>query len=248
MNERIPCPNCPPYKSASLSVNRALGIFHCFRCGISGKNKKLVRPTSFKAQVNGLDWPEEYVPLRPDSVKSLCQRAALRYLKNRGLTDEQILLFRIGYCASGAYQGRVIVPVFQGNEIVYFVARSISQAEERRYLNPPMPKTGVTFKTFLGKAHDAVIVEGVFDAISVSRYLPAIALLSKNPTEEQVREVSKAARNLIVMLDSDALSTALSVSQRLSYYAPVRTIRLAKGDPGDLSQKELYEVLNARCV
>lgn len=239
-HERVRCPNCPPFKSPSLSINRLLGLYHCFRCGISGKSKKIAKNFHYKRVNGATTWPEEYAPLRPGEAKSLSHRAALRYLNNRGITNEQIMEFRMGFCSSGPYRGRIVVPVFKGSEVVYFVARSISDAEPRRYMNPPTPKGGTTFKTFIGRSNIAVVVEGVFDAISVSRYLPAIALLSKNPTDDQIRFVAKSAKELIVMLDSDAVADSLTLSQRLSFYCPVRTIRLEKGDPGDLTKEELF--------
>lgn len=242
-HERVQCPNCPPYKSPTLSVNRSLGLYHCFRCGLSGKSKRIIRPLDTRKAPKEIEWPDNYSPLRPGTVRSLCQRAAIRYLRNRGLTDEEIVSYRIGYCSNGFYKGRVIVPITNGNEIVYFVARAISEAEPRRYLNPPMPKMGVTFKTFIGKANRAVVVEGVFDAISVARVLPSIALLSKNPTIEQIRLVGNLAEQLVVMLDADAVADALSLSEQLSFYTNVRTVRLKKGDPANLTVEELHEIL-----
>lgn len=242
LQERVQCPNCPPYKKASLSIDRAQGLYHCFRCGISGRSKNMARSVRILLSRGEIEWPEDYRPLRPSAPRSLGERAALRYLKNRGVTEVQITHFKIGYCPKGAYAQRIIVPLFRGTEMVYFVARSIQGAEGRKYLNPPIPKQGLIFKTFIGKVHRAVVTEGVFDAISVSAVMPSIAMLSKNPTEDQIREICESANELILMLDADAHKTALEVGERLSYYVPVRRVRLKTGDPANLNPRSLYEI------
>lgn len=245
LQERIQCPNCPPFKSPSLSINRSNGVYHCFRCGISGKDKNKARSFRILLAKAQIEWPEEYSPIRPDSPRNLGERAALHYLHERGVTDEQVNLFKIGFCSKGLYENRIIVPIFKGVELVYFVARAISKAESRKYLNPSVPKEGILFKTFIGKAHRAAVVEGVFDAIAVSTFLPAIAMLSKNPTEEQIKSICDSAEELVLMLDSDAHKTALEVGERLSFHVPVRRIRLEQGDPANLNKEKLCEIIRS---
>ena len=59
-----------------------------------------------------------------------------RYAKERGIAKESIKKHRIGYCTSGRYANRLIIPVrCDGNQS--FVARDMIGESDRKYLNPP---------------------------------------------------------------------------------------------------------------
>ena len=51
---------------------------------------------------------------------------SLKYLKQRCITQREIIRYQIGYCDDGLYQNRVIIPSYdkEGN-INYFIARII---------------------------------------------------------------------------------------------------------------------------
>lgn len=241
---RVKCPNCPPDKAPSLSVDQLRGLYHCFRCGIAGKTQGQFRLDWLedlpKVRRSEIEWPEYYEPLDPWSPKSLRHKFALKYLLKRNITSHQIQKYKIGFCERGAYEGRVIVPfITKGKDLTYFVARSISPTEKRKYLNPPVPKGDLTFRTYVGKVEKAVVVEGVFDALSVERLLPAIALLGKSPTPAQVRSLKNYTNEVVVLLDSDAHKDSIDLTEQVSYYIPTSKILLKSGDPGGLSYEQL---------
>lgn len=244
------CPNCPPEKTASLSINTRNGLFHCFRCGYSGKIKGgnyYIRTFegSDQVQVDKLPWPDGYRPINPDKPTMLFEKAALMYLAHRGVTPRQILDYKIGYTAEGRYAHRVIVPVVRGEELVYFVARSLRKLDQRRYLNPPRPKDGCIFKTYSGTAPVAVVCEGVFDALKVGLVAPAIALFSKNPTRQQLKSVAEGCGKAVLLLDADAHKDTIKVYTALEHFVACKPIFL-KGfkDPGEMPPGEIEKVLH----
>jgi|TARA_A100001515_G_scaffold123058_3_gene106750 DNA primase len=110
----------------------------------------------------------------PDEFVSLCNKKlpmssikAIEYLKSRGLSKEDILKWKIGYCTGGKYGGRIIIPSFNWDGSAnYFIARSFVN-NNRRYLNPPVGRDIVFNELYVDWDEDVVLVEGVFDAITV---------------------------------------------------------------------------------
>ena len=66
--------------------------------------------------------PEEYVPLNPSKTNIVTKRA-IKYLHKRGITDKQILEHKFGFCMSGEYKNRVIIPITENDELRFWVAR-----------------------------------------------------------------------------------------------------------------------------
>ena len=68
--------------------------------------------------------PSEVKPLASAST-SLAARPARRYLMQRGITKKDILRWKIGYCSSGDYGGRIVIPSFNtSGKVDYFVGRT----------------------------------------------------------------------------------------------------------------------------
>lgn len=117
----------------------------------------------------------------PEDFKTLASRSrhrnsapAYRYLKNRGITDSDILRYKIGYSVSGDYGGRVIIPSFdtQGS-LNYYVARSYDGSWSR-YKNPPASRDIVFNDLMVDWNKDIILVEGVFDAIRAENSIPIL--------------------------------------------------------------------------
>jgi DNA primase len=189
-------------------------------------------------------------------------RIAIQYLKSRGITDEQMRKYKIGYCYSGKYAGRVIVPIFMFGGLVYWIARiiehpavrlQVAKYPDRKVLNPPVSKKNVLFNYDTAKLSDEVVVcEGVFDALAVENVgQSAVALLGKEITDEQAMLLTALnCEKITVCLDADAYENALLVAEKLDRFGNrVFVARLKEGDPNSLlttSREELlYAITNA---
>ena len=108
-----------------------------------------------------------------------------------------------------------------------------------KYKNPPVSKNIVVFESNVNWSLPIILCEGVFDAIAIKRN--AIPLLGKTVSEMLMsRLVSERVRDVVIALDPDALSTAVSISQRLMRYGiKVRNTNLEHGDPSDLGYKTM---------
>ena len=111
-----------------------------------------------------VDLPEEFVSLC-NSHLPLESKKALDYLRGRGILKSEILKWKIGYCNSGKYGGRIIIPSFDNEgDTNYFIARSYV-GHNRRYLNPPCSRDIVFNELSIDWDEPLILVEGVFDAI-----------------------------------------------------------------------------------
>lgn len=264
------CPKCRHHKK-KLSVNLAKDAFKCWICDFSGKSvRRLIK--RFGNYVQQKSWNElsgiveitEYEKIfladqaieekvepigLPSEFQTLCNRdvglsslPARRYLRDRGLTREDILFWKIGYAVSGEYAGRVIIPSFNlDGKVDFFVARAYDD-NWKRYLNPQAPRDIIFNELYVDWESDITIVEGVFDAIKAKNAIPILG--------STLREGSKLFMELIrhdpavyIALDPDAEKKAEKlINSLLNYGAEVYKIDIPTGkDVGDMSHEEFLE-------
>ena len=142
------CKFCNHHKK-KLQVNLENQRWHCWVCNAGGQkivqllkklnvSKNIVKNVlqlldeyvsydkqKEKETEHGLSLPKCYKPLYRHS-DSLVRKHALKYLKQRGITQREIIRYQIGYCDDGLYQNRVIIPSYdKDGNLNYFVARDI---------------------------------------------------------------------------------------------------------------------------
>ena len=261
------CPYCGHHKK-KMSVNFGINAFKCWVCDTRGKNiYRLVRKFGTYQQkqkwleLDGrLDLSEfdqmfmemndeevEQVTDLPPHFVSLCNkrlpkssRAALDYLYERGLTQKEILMWKIGYCPEGRYGGRIIVPSFNNSgNLNYFIARSYV-GHRMKYLNPPISKNVVFNELFVDWDEPVILVEGLFDAITAGQN--AIPILGST-----LREESKLFQAIVLndspvylALDEDAKKKQTHMIRSLfKYDVDVRVIDTSNvEDVGSMTKKQ----------
>lgn len=247
--------NCPFHEDnkGHFGVDIKRGIYHCFKCGTKGRIKDLDTPLSeFKETVENFLYgkpeqvsqgsglvalPREYQPLSKGSG------LPYTYLINREVTKQEIRNYKIGYCSTGVFQDRVIVPIYEEDKLKYYVGRTYTNREPK-YLNAPFDKGGAIFKTFKGKVDRSIICEGIFDAIRIGKLYPAIALLGKVVNgSPQIASILKSTKEAFVMLDRDAESQGFYASHVLNYYLKTHVMFIKDKDPGEMSLKDLKGML-----
>lgn len=173
----ICCPFCTDTRFR-LGVDVAEGHGHCFNCdwavrrqAISELKKKLtlgewvVKEKVSAKRMAPLRLPEDFAKIsRKDD--SFWGKRAYRYARSRGVTDEQIRRYKIGYSESGQYAYRLIIPVYVDGELEGLVCRALKSTMEPKYKNS-MGEKGI-FGAFTD-ARMAVLTEGVFDALACDR-------------------------------------------------------------------------------
>jgi 5S rRNA maturation endonuclease (ribonuclease M5) len=163
-----------------------------------------------------LTLPAEYKPLWK-SEKSYPYLHALTYLKNRGITAEDVLRYRMGYCETGTYAGRIIVPSYDNNnQLNYFTARSFYDGG-MKYKNPPVSKNTIIFENMVDWDEPIILCEGMFDAIALRQN--AIPLMGKTISKSlEYALLRHSVEHVIIFLDADARMDALKLEHRLKQY------------------------------
>lgn len=257
-----------------LSVNTITGAWQCWSCRETGSFRDLVRKISQlkKATINLSDfkgtyikkattvapsdeikipWPEAYQPL--DEAKSPAMLFAKNYVLKRGLTEEQIAYYKIGYCQTGRLAGRIIIPVFnKKEELVSYIARDCTGNLKPKVLTPPSLNGSQGIKQYLfnistaSKTEHLILCEGVFDSIKIG--VRGVALFGKSATNTQIAKIINCKpKRVTILLDPDAQLEANILAQRLTNH--IEDVRIAslpsEFDPGDAPQEILTRCINS---
>ena len=195
-----------------------------------------------------LSLPKDFKPLwnGGDSVQ---KQHALNFLYNRGVTEEDILRYNIGYCLSGTYQNRIIVPSYDGDgQLNYFVGRDFYKGG-MKYKNPPVPKDIIGFDLYINWNEPIVLCEGVFDAIAIKSN--AIPLFGKTLLPKLYSKITeKRVKHIIIALDEDAYKDSLTLISRFHEMGiSVNFVNMKGKDPSELGYKKMiHQVLSSKEV
>ena len=238
------CPACGHHKR-KFSVNLDKGAYKCWICDYRGRNiRRVIR--RFGTYIQLQKWDEitnrtdlqrfsdlfvedkreerrEKVQL-PDEFTSLCAKNipatatyALKYLQKRGLTKADIVKWKIGYCFSGEYRNRIIVPSFnEDGDCSYFIARSYA-GDSYKYKNPRASKDIVFNELFIDWNSDLVLVEGVFDALVAGNAVPILGSTLRSGSE-LLRKIVRNDTPVYIALDPDAADKERRIIKMLLEY------------------------------
>jgi hypothetical protein len=234
------CPLCKHHKpklEVNMSENsKGENPWHCWVCDKKGKKlyqlfKAVEVPPETMAELKAIvkyvgpetdiqvetkvTLPKEFKPLTNIQKSNIMGRHALAYIKSRGITEEDILKYGIGYCETGRYANMVIIPSFdeRGN-INYFTGRSFEKEPSVKYRNPSVSRDIIPFELFINWELPLILCEGPFDAISIKRNV--IPLLGKNiQTKLMKKIVMSSVEKIYIALDKDAQKQALDFCEKL---------------------------------
>ena len=184
--------------------------------------------------------PNEFVSLaNKDLPRS--SSPARKFLKKRGITDKDILYWKIGYCSSGPYKDRVVIPSFNDDgNVNYFVARTYVD-DWKKYMNPNMPKSDMIFNhLYLDFDKELILTEGVFDAIVAGPN--SIPILGSTLKKDSFlfKEIVRNDTPVYIALDPDAEKKALFlIKELLKYDVELYKIDINPySDVGEMSKEE----------
>ncbi|MBI5725450.1 MAG: DNA primase [Planctomycetes bacterium] len=272
------CPFHDDHKP-SMTVSPVKQIFKCFSCGAGGGvfqfvmlYEKLTFPESVRrlAEQAAIPIPkdaQEQTPGQADGkemagtmryameffsqqLRSAGGTDAIAYIRGRGITDESIEKYCIGYApdfwdglirsaakdgisqralmAAGLvvkpegrdncydrFRNRLIFPIFDvADRVIAFGGRALAADERAKYLNSPesplFDKSSSLYalnwaRQAIDKSGTAVVVEGYMDALMPHQAGVAnvVATLGTALTERHVRMLSRYARDVVLLFDSD---------------------------------------------
>ena len=87
----------------------------------------------------------------------------LKYLKSRGVSQDDMIKYSIGYCEDGLYSNRIIIPSYDDEgQLNFFIGRDIFDSK-LKYRNSPTPKDIIGFDLFVNWEEPILLVEGFLD-------------------------------------------------------------------------------------
>ena len=246
------CPVCDDDRNKhNLEINYISNVYKCWSCGdienTHGSLGKLFDKFGNKKQKNlYYILKPETVPVKEKKYKKLklpesftlfkdshkiypVRRQAYNYLQSRGITDEIIEKYGIGFCDKGSHIGRIVVPSYdKKGELNYYVARSWDPHTKFKYKNPEAEKDKIIFNEKLIEwDKDIYLVEGVFDGFFLENSIP---MLGKHMSEMLFDKVYNNAKgNVIIALDGDAWNNAIKLYHELNggeLYEKIKIVKL----------------------
>ena len=260
-NVSFRCPLCNHYKH-KLEIDLNTQYWHCWVCNAKGRKlytlfKKINATVSQLKDLGKLSGT--YIPVKttiiehvslPPEFKLILNgnknnpefRNALMYLKNRGVSREDIVRYGIGYCETGSYAKMIIIPSYNiDGELNFFTGRSYYKDSTFKHKNPKVSKDIIGFELFINWNQLITIVEGVFDAIAVKRN--AIPLFGKIILDNLKKKIiEKQVKNIYIALDTDARSKALDICQYfIDNGINVHLMELGEKDPSEIGYKDMLQ-------
>jgi DNA primase len=225
----------------NLEVNYKYGVYKCWVCaethGTHGSVFKLIKKFGNPRQL------KKYLLLKPEDDEDISKRTykpvklpkefvsfknasfgmkltpgykqAYNYIKNRNITDLMLQIYNIGFCATGLYENRIIIPSYdENNRLNYFIARSYLMKTKFKYKNPEAQKELIIFNEYLiDWTKPIYIVEGAFDSIFIPNAIP---MLGKFMSEHLFMTLYEKAKKIIIVLDPDAWEDQQRLYHRLN--------------------------------
>jgi len=271
-NYAFKCPFCTHHKNkmeiSLRTTEKRENFWHCWVCGAKGKTlltlfKKIKAPKSKIDELNilvvpnkkdktieqgALELPKEFISFSnnekfiTDRIAQIESKHAFKFLSKRGITNEDVIKYNIGFCKEGPYAERVIIPSYDElGKLNYFIARSYKDSD-RKYKNPPVAsKDAIGFELYINWDAPIILVEGMFDALTIKRnVIPLFGKVIHGKLMEKL--VKSSVDRIYIALDNDARRDALKQAEMLMSYG--KEVYLVEMEGKDANEIGFEQFLN----
>lgn len=253
----------------NLEVNYLKNKFNCWSCGkeyhMHGNISKLIKKYGTKQNLidfnlygptkeeiesylfndkinNAIKIPEEFKSLNEKHFNDSKYYIAIDYLKERGIGNDIIKKYNIGYASEGYYKNRIIIPSYDSNnKLNYFISRSFFKKSKQKYLNPKVEKQEIIFNENLINYDTTIfLVEGVFDHIVIPNSIPLLGKVLYPLLKETLLENANA--DVVILLDGDAKSYAESIKRELNNGKLKNRVKTCIIENDNIDPSKMYEI------
>lgn len=253
------CPVCALEKGldkgdgkGNLEINYGKHVYKCWACGetngthgtlgklfdlfASKKQKRvydLIKPEELQQEDKKkvrIRLPEGYTTFKDSNSIFIPHKEAINYLTSRGVSEQMIEKYKIGYTVKGDFAYRIIVPSFNKEGYLnYFIARAWTK-KRMKYKNPSYSKDDIIFnESLINWNEDLYLVEGVFDSFFLNNSIPMLGKSMSHILFEKI--YNDAKKNVIVCVDGDAWKDGLKIYNELNggiLYNRIKIVKLPK--------------------
>jgi hypothetical protein len=265
----IRCPFCFHHKN-KLFVNLDKDAWHCFPCGKAGvglqslikkagtsqdlktylskfKTKNVSTPSADSAEIKKfvLEFPKQYRPLI-HNMNTITGTRTLKYLSSRGITQDDILFYKIGIAFEGQLQDRVIFPSFDADGNLNYYTTRLIEDRPMKYWSPSVPhdyKMEQIFnELYVDWSQPVVLVEGFVDSIKAPNSIPLFGS-HLDVRYKTFQVVVRSGLPVYLAFDSDAFSKTNRVAELfMSYDVDVYVVDVSPfSDVGEMSREQFLE-------
>ena len=264
------CPQCG--KEFKYGVQLEDNRTNCFSCGYNSKPLKVVYDTEGFTQFNqvfkllkdlegyvtfNIAKPQEYKKTLdfylPEEYKLIglgtgtTAKIVEKNLKSRGFTIRKLQRAGVGYCTSGPYRGRIILPYYIDGKLVYFNARKFIDVGPK-FKNPTEEEAGIG-KTRLIYNHDSLFIykkvylfESVTNCLTIGQKATGTGGKSLSPWQLQ-QYIKSPCKYVVIGLDDDAIKEAAEIGMALAPHKKVKILQFPKGeDANKIGRKATLEL------
>lgn len=243
-----------------LSVNLKTDKFHCWTCGLSGKNllylfeKNSPEWIEYRDELSGNKEVQEEkkfdVPALPKEFKSfskvsrsLVYRAGMQYLNDRGLSQKEINLWKLGYCEDGDFRNRIIIPSFDELGFLNFFTGRALYDSMQRYKNGNFSKDIIFNDYMIDWRKPVTVTEGPFDAFKVGKNAIALQGSLLSTGTKLFSKLVLSGVEVYFAMDKDAYFKQLSIIETMISYGVVcKFINIGKfKDVGEMTHEKFLE-------
>lgn len=268
------CPFHENFDTPAFYINKNSGLWHCFNisCAKKGRFQDLVKnitnetiyianDTSIEQLElltktidkhrhvqDGFDEAMERITINyrdPDDVKKL------QYLVDRGFGLGVLEHFEVGFSTR---QNRIVIPVRNENyKVVGFIGRAISEGDIPKYkYSDNFPRRNLLLNLCDVKFDDtAIVVEGSLDYLKVHQagFPNVVSTMGSTVSPVQIELLNKYFSSLILFMDND--DAGEKGKHAIMDGCPRKDIWVVpypedKKDPGEMSNEEIQNAINAR--
>lgn len=199
------------------------------------------KPDNFEKE-EVISLPDEFISLANKNIPKTAAYAR-NYLKERGVSIHDIRYWKIGYCSTGEYGGRIIIPSFNNDgRVNYFIARAYGNTWPK-YKNPPAQRNNMIFNQLYIQWEEPInLVEGAFDAIKAGPN--SIPILGSTLREDSklFQMIIKHGTPVYIALDKDAEKKSSRIVKSLMQHdIEVYKVPIDNNDVGDMTHREFIE-------
>jgi hypothetical protein len=263
------CPVCKKSpktkKKRKLSISIETGVYHCWVCESKGKSlswfvkknipefKNLDRVREFFGGENSPDEDEKKVICLPSDFKmvvlsnSHTANFIREYLFNRGMQEEDLYRFKVGYSFEYGFKNRVIFPSLDSNlDLNFYVTRTVEEETKfAKYKNCDASKKDIIFNEHLVNwKKPIVLVEGIFDAVKSGKQSVPVLGSWVDMSYAVFRKIVENKTPVILGFDPDAKHKEIKIA-KLFYQngIDVKTINNFDKDLGGYTREEVKNLI-----
>lgn len=236
--------NCGADNSQLVSHTEKGYHRHCFRCKTSNfeghglRSIELIERHKKERAIKR----DALVQLPEDFTLDVPQRAAVWYYKY-GISAELAASYGIGYTPE---LDRVVLPVFEDEELIAVQMRAVDPWRKPKYLNPVGPKVSSAIFESAPATGVTVVVEDILSAIKVGRVHHATSILGTNMTDARALKIAGRNHTALLWLDGDraGIKGTVPAERQLNMLGVnVRRIRTT-GDPKTYSLQDIRSIIH----